>query len=92
MEKETKIRDSQRGLEGFTERTGLPTIATLQELKDYGGRYFASEPIMMNGKPSRIEYVFLDPDGTERQTYVWKRFNETGDFVIHLETETRMKY
>ena len=85
-------RNVESGLEDFTARTDLPSTATLQELKDIGGRYFASEPITIDGKPTRIEYVFLDPDGTERITYVWKRTNEAEIFTIHIEAKTIIKY
>ncbi|MEK6847313.1 MAG: hypothetical protein AABY16_04045 [Nanoarchaeota archaeon] len=87
----TRTADDLR-LEEFATRTGLPFTATLQELKDIGGRYFTSEPIIINGRQTRVEYIFLDPDGTERKTYVWKRTNEADNFIIHMEAETRMKY
>jgi len=84
--------ESQIRLMDFESRTGLPPVASLEELELLGGRYFSSKPIQIGSKPSRIEYIFLDPLGVEQEVYVWKRLDCEGDFTIHLETRTTNKY
>lgn len=84
--------EGQIRLDEFENRTGFPAKASLDELEMFGGRYFASKPIISKDKEIRTEYVFLDPLGNEQEVYVWKRRNGEGNFIIHLEARTTNKY
>ena len=78
-------------LKEFEERTGLPARASLSELELMGGRCMTSKPLQRDGKQIIREYVIVDITGMEQEVAIYKREGE-GDFMIHIEMETKNKY
>ena len=79
--------------EEFSKRTGLPAIATKEELLEIGSRHLRSDSFELEGITHILEQMQYKKDGN---MYMWKRLCPNGHaspFEIHVEANpTGCKY
>ena len=78
-------------MQEFELRTGLPAVASLEELELSGGRYLSSRTKRDDGKPA-TEYVLVDYTGAGQNILIYKRLEGDERFRIHLETNAKERY
>lgn len=66
----------------LAEQTGLPAIASREELEVMGAKLLSTRPIKINDKPSMYQLMIYRPDATNEMV-IWERnYPEQKDFTI----------